>query len=322
MPLNDQDKAWIHQEITRGRGWRGFLKDWIGAATAVAIILGALSKWSDYVEFRTHTQDRLDSIEQKDLPGIEKRLDTVEGDLKGLLSQNSLAVAGKYAKEGKMELAITATRHAAEVVASAAANKLPTPAGYFADTMEIVNGIARASTSSELATTLQEVRLSLARYRSVLNSPPPIPTQTAPLPAETGSGLALVTAAYPNTTTINLSPPKPVTIFGDGAAIDCSKMRPGQQIIGVATRSLDQNPVLIKGLIFIGATQTLDYITWSNVTFVSTHVRYQGGPVRLENVRFVNCTFDFPRQGAGTKLAEYAALEPKQKLEIRPPQSG
>jgi hypothetical protein len=116
---------------------------------------------------------------------------------------------------------------------------------------------------------------------------------------------------YPNKKTFNFSPPKPITLEAYSAAVDNSAMQPGQEIIAVATRSLDRDPVIIKGPILIGATQTLDYINWEDVTFVNTHIRYKGGPVRLRNVRFVNCTFDFPNNDIGAKMAEYAALEPK-----------
>jgi hypothetical protein len=42
------------------------------------------------------------------------------------------------------------------------------------------------------------------------------------------------------------------------------------------------------------------------------HISYKGGLLKLEGVRFVNCTFDLPPDPRGAKLAQYVALnEPK-----------
>ena len=123
-------------------------------------------------------------------------------------------------------------------------------------------------------------------------------------------------ALYRTSGSLVLSPPKPIEILGYGAGIDSTSMKPGQEIFLPATRSLDQNPATVRGLILVGATQTLDYMTWEDVTFVNTHIKYLGGPVRLRNVRFVNCTFDFPTNNYGQQLAKYAALEPTQELRV------
>ena len=66
MPLNDSDRAWIRQEIRkRHPGITGFIKDWGGLGAAVAILVFMLAEWSSYIEFRTHTSDRLEAIEKK-----------------------------------------------------------------------------------------------------------------------------------------------------------------------------------------------------------------------------------------------------------------
>jgi hypothetical protein len=76
MPLNETDKAWIREQVKEARkrhGWgklTGAIKDWSGAGAAIAILIFAVTQWSAYIEFRTHTNDRLD--------GIEKRLTTSE----------------------------------------------------------------------------------------------------------------------------------------------------------------------------------------------------------------------------------------------------
>ena len=71
MPLNEADKAWVRQEVhatnkRQGLGiLSGFIKDWGGAGAAIAILAIFFTQWSGYIEFRTHTQDRLDGIEKR-----------------------------------------------------------------------------------------------------------------------------------------------------------------------------------------------------------------------------------------------------------------
>ena len=53
-----------------------------------------------------------------------------------------------------------------------------------------------------------------------------------------------------------------------------------------ASRTFADN-VRVENLTIQGAAQTLDGIRWRNVTFVDTRLRYEGGPLDLQNVHFV-----------------------------------
>jgi hypothetical protein len=65
MPLNEVDKAWIRQAIRDERhGVAAIIRDWGGAGATVTVLILALTTWTGYVEFRTRTNDRLDSIEK------------------------------------------------------------------------------------------------------------------------------------------------------------------------------------------------------------------------------------------------------------------
>jgi hypothetical protein len=57
------------------------------------------------------------------------------------------------------------------------------------------------------------------------------------------------------------------------------------------------------------AFQLLDGIRWRDVTFVDTSIEYNGGPVELTNVRFINCDFIVHAGPNATKFLEYAALD-------------
>jgi hypothetical protein len=74
-------------------------------------------------------------------------------------------------------------------------------------------------------------------------------------------------------------------------------------------RALADN-VRVEDLTIVGAAQTLDGIRWRNVTFVNTHLRYQGGGLSLENVRFIRCRFGLPYDARAARIANTIALAP------------
>jgi hypothetical protein len=82
----------------------------------------------------------------------------------------------------------------------------------------------------------------------------------------------------------------------------------GTSFVSPATHSINTNQNSVEGFIVIARNQTLDGITWKNVTFVNTHISYDGGDLHLENVRFVNCTFEAPANKQGTQFARFAVL--------------
>ncbi len=247
------------------------------------------------------------------LDGFDVRLAKIEGKLDVLLARVSITDSAQYIKRGEFTLAVKAAEEAARAMHEATISKVPAPPEFFKQVSDVMDSVNPRQ--PELSTRFNQLRVSLATYRSAINPVPSLPERSAELPP-TEHTFTLTMALYPNSTSIVLSPPKPVVIEGNGAGIDCTSMKPGQEIFIPATRSLDQNPVTVRGLILVGATQTLDYMTWEKVTFFNTHIKYLGGPVRLRNVSFVNCTFDFPTSDFGQQVAKYAALEPKQELRV------
>lgn len=73
-----------------------------------------------------------------------------------------------------------------------------------------------------------------------------------------------------------------------------------------ATRGLSDG-VRVEGVTIEGASQTLDGVQWKDVTFIRARLRYEGGAARLQNVKFVRCTFGFSSDERGTKLADAIA---------------
>lgn len=281
--------ARIDGAVTRPHPW------WVPVVGG-AVILTALG----WIPWTISFGQRLTKVEST----VEQMPAQIARDL---LSQAKVAI-----EKGDTKAANRAISAASSLLAVARERKVRVDPSFFRETIDDLSALATAKDPT-LQTVANEQKIQLAEYRSLLNPPPPLPKKKADqLPANS----QFIAAVYPNKTTMKLSPPKPVTFKGYGAAIDNRAMQPGQEIFVVETRSLEDNPVVIEGLTLIGATQSLDYVTWKDVTFFNVHIKYHGGPVRLSNVRFVNCTFDLPSNDAGARVAEYAALEPKEEVKV------
>jgi hypothetical protein len=93
-----------------------------------------------------------------------------------------------------------------------------------------------------------------------------------------------------------------------GNYIDATQMPDTSEILLPPSTRVMADGVRVDGLTITGAAQTLDGIRWKNVTFVGTRLRYEGGEVSLQNVRFTNCTFGFSADERGARLADAIAL--------------
>ncbi len=93
-----------------------------------------------------------------------------------------------------------------------------------------------------------------------------------------------------------------------GNYIDATLMPDTSEILLPPSTRVMADGVRVVGLTMAGAAQTLDGIRWKDVTFVGTRLRYEGGEVSLQNVRFTNCTFGFSTGDRGARLADAIAL--------------
>jgi hypothetical protein len=93
-----------------------------------------------------------------------------------------------------------------------------------------------------------------------------------------------------------------------GSYLDATRMAKSEEVlVPPATRSIRDN-VMVEDLTIAGASQTLDGVRWHNVMFVSMRLIYVKGPLDLENVHFVNCTFQLSPDDRGARLADAIAL--------------
>jgi hypothetical protein len=64
---------------------------------------------------------------------------------------------------------------------------------------------------------------------------------------------------------------------------------------------------------------TLDGVRFKNVIVQNSRISYQGGPVELDNVYFVNCTFDIPRTEPSFELADRILAASATSFQSLPP---
>jgi hypothetical protein len=108
MALNDHDRDWIRLTVAEAlrnhsSGWRENLRTFSIPSIAVALLIFAATQWDKYAEFRTHTQDHLESIDAKLLnlspvTSIKKTFDDI-GALKPKALAEALPALRKVAQQ-------------------------------------------------------------------------------------------------------------------------------------------------------------------------------------------------------------------------------
>jgi hypothetical protein len=101
-----------------------------------------------------------------------------------------------------------------------------------------------------------------------------------------------------------------------GDYLDATLMPESSEVLlPPSTRNLNDE-VQVEGLTIEGASQTLDGVRWKNVTFIGARLRYEGGQISLQNVKFIRCRFGFNTDERGARLADAIALGQK-SIEIQ-----
>jgi hypothetical protein len=72
----------------------------------------------------------------------------------------------------------------------------------------------------------------------------------------------------------------------------------------------------MTGGVLSGCQQHIDGVVWQNVVFLNARIIYGGGPLTLEDVTVVNCTFTVERNNDGFRLLQYATLLDRGLLKI------
>jgi hypothetical protein len=233
------------------------------------------------------------------------------------VSQNAAASSAEllgnmkgYLDSGDKARAAEVAYNAHQLLIAARENKSPVPPGYFASTVALLNNLP-AVTDADISSRLLSARVALAEYHSALQSGPELPAKEVAFNIRLGKSIATEAmsagAVYRVSSQVVLSPR--TDWQAPGAVVDGSAIPSGTDFLQTSSGSLAQNRDSISGLTLDGVTQTLDGVEWKDVTFVNSRIRYRGGDLKLDNVRFVHCTFEVPESSRGAQLADYATLE-------------
>lgn len=225
-------------------------------------------------------------------------------------SAELLASLKEYLQHGDNARASEVAYDAHELLMSAKENKNPVPPGYFIGTVGLLNSLPAIS-DADVQRRVLAARVALAEYHSALQASPEVPQKDVQLKVAAGAALTsqALSGSAVNRASHQLILAPQTALQASGAVMDGSAIPSGTDLLAPASNSLDKNSDTVTGLTLKGVTQTLDGIEWKNVAFVNSRIRYRGGELRLDNVHFVNCTFEVPSNGRGAQLADYAALE-------------
>lgn len=218
-----------------------------------------------------------------------------------------LGSVNTYVDQGERAKAVEATQTAKSFIFGAKAHKLPAPPGYFEKTINLLNQIKLSD--PQIINNVFSTRVALAEYRSVLQPKPEFPKRIAELEPKTplSSSLFDERAVFLPKSPFVVKPD--LVVLGANNAINGIAIPPGTDLLQVPGTRFSENRMSIQALTLFNVTQTLDGIEWKNVVFFNAHIKYGGGDLILENVRFVNCTFDVPVDMRGAEFADYVALE-------------
>jgi hypothetical protein len=241
----------------------------------VAITLGSLYQSFGHVEkeatFRTETKDTLDHINDH-LKKIESTLSTIQ-----LTSAASDPVNPKNALEAK------------RLVTVAHQNSVQLPSAVIQE-----NG-QKFIEASEKSPVAWDTALAFLDYKSFVNT---LAINLPTIKPDASRATTHVTTDHPP----GLKNPN---FFWVGTA-------PREQAAQVMKIGKDLDAEQALGVAFLfgyGGGMILDGMQLRNVVFQEVHIVYSGGPLKMTNVFFLNCTFEMKPDTNTLKLAS-AALTP------------
>jgi hypothetical protein len=214
---------------------------------------------------------------------------------------NALADAATAGKSGDITSAEMEMDRAASIAGSAWEKGFSASPDFFAAALTALDGVAATHPENErLADHAFQAKIALAQLRWSGGSPGSKPDFVDDQGTPAGHLVLAGPRAIAAKQVVNAE-----TI--GGSYVDATKMPDSSEVfLPPATRTLEDG-VRVSGLTIEGASQTLDGVTWKDVTFVGVRLRYEGGAASLKRVRFVRCTFGFKDDEGGRKLVEALA---------------
>jgi hypothetical protein len=196
--------------------------------------------------------------------------------------------AQKAADDGDFSRANDLLKKARALFSDAQDHKVSASADIFASAIENLNEIENSTPEAAKAAgpVINDLRVLLANYRSSLQKAPDLNGPFLGSPVKTPNEISHQ------------------SIKGGSPAI-------------ADTHPAGQLAMLVSDVRIIKpGFQLLDGIRWRDVVFVDTSIEYNGGPVELTNVRFINCDFIVHAGPNATRFLEYAALDRHEEFSI------
>lgn len=216
------------------------------------------------------------------IAGLGTRIQKNEDAIKAISSQQSDQtqrlvhdLLASAESEADPKLSARSALAAASLVGAMRTVRTPAPPEFFQSSIEILNNMRL---TPEVASAAFHAKVALADYRSAI----------VPLP---------------NRTTLQFAASR------DEACMSPDEDYPNH--LTDASAKFDMVNLVSINNCWVG----LDNVRWKNVAFVNMRIRYLGGDLDLENVIFVNCTFELTPSPKASNLLEYAALD-QQKLSV------
>jgi hypothetical protein len=294
MALRNEDREWVQNEIAlaiaslRPHGWRkagnllrelGPIAASIGVVVALlGITLGALyQSWGhvkEETEFRTHTNDTLKEIQD----GIKEIRASIAG--------------AKVKQVGSNPTNPENIAEAKNILKVAASNNTKIDPGIVKD---VGTQFVEAAQKDPAA---WGAALAFLNYRTFINTRPSLPgTPFLVTPEE------LRSYDIPD----NILNHEEAQVSHAGVAPQPN----AAQLHALNAPDLNAKFQLGNAFLIIGTARLLlDNIYMKNIIVENSHVIYRGGPFVLENVTFVNCTFEVVQRPSGVEFAEKLLVSP------------
>lgn len=237
-------------------------------------------------------------------------LTQIDGELSQMpiqISRDLLSQAKADAAGGDAARAARATEAATALISQATVKRLEAKPEFFFDAIADLNIVGRVfadstpETRANVDAKVLTARTVLADYRSALE--PSITLTGSQTERAAAYGLGKENRRV-DPQTLNA----PVWKASSGSADFLNNLLP--------TRRLEDH-LIVDHVSFIGGAQSLDGFQFYDTAFINMLVKYQGGEVVLENVKFVNCTFQLGNGARSKRVADYVALG-QTKLTIGP----
>lgn len=208
---------------------------------------------------------------------------------------SSIDEAQRDAASGNLSQSEVAIDRAGVVLTTMRLESRNAPPEFFATTIEKLDQLLRAHPDdARLLDHVTDTRTDLADLRSSLVAAPALPAD-----------VKRIVSGGPRTVarqgTLN-----PAALGAD--YLDATPMPDTMEMLTVPSARLFTDEVRVENLTMAGAAQTLDGVHWRNVTFIGTHLRYEGGELDLQNVYFVKCRFGVSSDERGARFVTAVAL--------------